>query len=132
MTNSGTSEIYLMRVSVRKITRSFDGHKNIIKKTLLSDPCIPDVICGLDLFYFILMFLPIVAYLLFFTGFLAPYWAKLSLEETGHPSFPHEYEMGIWQTCSYFPLEDDSSYHGCTMIESLPGKIERNIKTLKN
>lgn len=89
-----------------------------------SDPCIPDVVCGLDLFYFILMALPIIGYILFFTAFLAPYWGKLSIEETGMSSIPKEFEMGIWQTCSYFPLEDDSFYHACTMVEHLPELLE--------
>ena len=68
------------------------------------------------------MALPIIAYILFFTAFLAPYWGKLIIEETGTSSIPKEFEMGIWQTCSYFPLEDDSVYHACTMVEHLPGK----------
>lgn len=47
------------------------------------DPCIPDHICGLTIFDFVLTFLPSVSFILFFTAFVSPFWGLFTVKIDG-------------------------------------------------
>ena len=93
----------------------------IVELEHINDPCIPEIVCGVPTFDFILTFLSTLAWFLMLASFIVPNWGQVRIMLRDEDELL--LDSGLWQVCYRITEVDGNAPRKCRMIENLD---ERN------